>query len=285
MGKIIFIGLGIVILVVLALAAAMAIGRAAYDGQIKREVAGMFKNRQEGKAAIVTEEDIARLPEPVQRWLRNSGIIGKERVTAVRLKQKGFFRMKEGGNWMPFTAEEYYTTNPPAFIWKAQMSMVPFLTAIGRDRYESGKGELNFKLGSLITVADAQGSELDQGAMVRYLNEIMWFPSAAISDYITWEAVDSSSARATMSFGGVTASAIFYFNEKGEETNMTADRYATLKKGISLEKWSTPIAGYGEFQGLRVPSRGEGVWNLKTGDYPYIRVEVTEIEYNKPALY
>ena len=29
---------------------------------------------------------------------------------------------------------------------------------------------------SAFTVADAKGEELDQGEMMRYLNEMMWFP-------------------------------------------------------------------------------------------------------------
>ena len=49
---------------------------------------------------------------------------------------------------------------------------------------------------------DAKGKEIDQGALLRYLGEIVWVPSAALSDYITWEEMDSTTARATMSYEG-----------------------------------------------------------------------------------
>ena len=40
--------------------------------------------------------------------------------------------------------------------------------------------------------------------------------------------------------------------------------------------WSTPITGYGEFEGLRLPVRGKAVWKLPDGDLEYIDVTVTE---------
>ena len=44
--------------------------------------------------------------------------------------------------------------------------------------------------------------------MLRYLAETIWFPSVALSDYISWEKVDHYNAEATMSYGGVIASSI-----------------------------------------------------------------------------
>jgi len=137
------------------------------------------------------------------------------------------------------------------------------------------------KLLSLVTVADARGPEIDQGALLRYLNETMWFPTAALSDLIQWAGVDANSARATMSYEGVTASAVFIFNPQGELTNMVAERYRSLDSGFSLDTWATPVREYGEFHGLRIPTRGEGVWQLSSGDFAYIRVEIADIEYNQ----
>ncbi len=263
----------------------MIIGKVRFDNQVKRVVAGMFAAGKAPKPGVISEADLAGLPEPVQRWLRYSQVIGKERVTAVRLKQEGSIRLKAGGAWMPFSAVEYYTTDPPAFIWSARVKVAPLVWLGGTDRYEGGKGRMLFKLGWLYPVVDARGRELDQGALVRYLNETMWFPTAVLNPSIAWEVVDTLSAKATMSYQGETASAVFHFDPEGRFVTMTADRYMGLDKGFSLEPWATPITGYGEFQGVRVASQGEAVWRLKTGDFPYIQVKVTEIEYNKPEPY
>jgi hypothetical protein len=37
--------------------------------------------------------------------------------------------------------------------------------------------------------------------------------------------------------------------------------------------------------GYRLPLKGEGMRKLSSGDFSCIRLEVTEIEYNDPALY
>ena len=60
--------------------------------------------------------------------------------------------------------------------------------------------------------------------------------------------------------------------------NFVAPRFnsTTGKK----ETWSTPITAYKEFHGLRIPSKGEAVWKLADGDFCYIKLEVTDIEYN-----
>ncbi|MCK4234125.1 hypothetical protein KAX75_06820 [candidate division WOR-3 bacterium] len=285
MAKILLIVLVILIIIIIIIASSIAIGNIIFNRQVKREVTEMFEKSKKIKPKVITEADIEGLPEPVQRWLKYSQVIGKERTLSVRLKQKGFFRQKKDKNWMPFKAEEYYTTDSPAFIWYTTMKATPFLSITGRDMYYEGKGNMLIKLLSLITVADAIGEEITQGTLLRYLNEIMWFPTAALSDYIEWDPIDSKSAKATMSYQDVTASAVFYFNEQGEFTNMIAERYMDIDGQFSLEKWSTPISEYGEFNGIRIPIKGEGVWHLKSGDFSYIRLEITDIEYNNPSIY
>jgi hypothetical protein len=51
--------------------------------------------------------------------------------------------------------------------------------------------------------------------MLRFLGEIVWFPSAALSPILTWEAIDGTSARATMRHGGLVESAVFAFSDEG----------------------------------------------------------------------
>ena len=84
--------------------------------------------------------------------------------------------------------------------------------------------------------------------MLRYLGEIVWVPSAALSDYITWEEMDSTTARATMSYGGITASGIFKFDENGDFVSFEADRYYYRKEGSTLEKWVITAKKNKEFE-------------------------------------
>jgi len=40
---------------------------------------------------------------------------------------------------------------------------------------------------------------LNQSDLLRFLGDIQWFPATALSKYVTWDAADAQSARATMS--------------------------------------------------------------------------------------
>jgi hypothetical protein len=135
-------------------------------------------------------------------------------------------------------------------------------------------------------VADSQGEECDQAELLRYLSEIVWFPSAFLSDYIRWEPINSDSARVTINVAELTVSADVYFNEQGQITNFVAERYMDVDGGAILKRWSTPIQEYAEINGIMVPVKGEGVWKLSSGDFPYVRIsEIPDLEYNNPNIY
>jgi hypothetical protein len=263
--------------------ASLAIARITFDRRLAAEVTDLFAAAQSADPTYLTESDLTNLPAPVERWLRYSGVVGQARPNTVRLKYDGVFRLSDDQAWMPYTSQTYYTTNPPALLWTAQFRMFRFVPIAGRDRYAGGEGSIAMKLLSLIHVADNSGGGLDQGALLRYLGETCWFPAGAVSPFIVWEPRDQNSAVATMTYGGVSASATFHFDEEGQITKIAAQRYNDAKG--RLEPWTIPISRYGEFDGIRAPVEGEGVWNYATDDFTYIRWRVTGIEYNRPERY
>jgi hypothetical protein len=276
---------GAVVLFALALIA-VGISTYSFNQTAKRKVKQLFKNQQEVKKKIITEEDIKGLPEPVQRYFKYTGVIGKEWITTVRLKQKGAMRLKPDGNWMPLEAEEYYTVENPGFVWLGRIKAAPLFMISAQDVYLDGKGGMHIKLLSTITVVDAKGKEIDEASLMRYFNEMMWFPTAYLSDKVKWEPVDENTARATLTDGDLSVSAVFYFDNEGKLTNFVAERGRDTGGGRLVKTtWSTPITGYKELAGLRLPAKGEGVWHLESGEFSYIKLEITDIEYNNPSLY
>ena len=283
--KIFLTAAGTLLIIVILVLIILSFANIAFNSKVDQEakyLLSTFKNETE---KVITEEDLAGLPPVVEKWLRASQVIGKERIQTVRLKQKAVLRTKPNQPWMSTEAVQYFTVDNPGFIWKAKVKAAPFIHLAGRDKYEQGKGHMLIKLLSLINVADAKGPEIDQGAMLRYLVETIWFPTAALSNYITWEEVDNQSAKATISSGGISASGVFSFNEKGEVVNFIAKRYMEEDGKYSLETWSTPIKEYKEFNGVRIPSKGEIIWKLSSGDFNWFKCEITDIEYNKIDIY
>ena len=70
-----------------------------------------------GSAAVVEARDLEKLPPPVRRWLEVSGTVGRPRATTVRLEQRGEMRTGPDKPWMPVAAEQYFSVDPPGFVW------------------------------------------------------------------------------------------------------------------------------------------------------------------------
>ena len=276
-------GLGVVIAL---LAAVSWVAERAWELKVKREVQELFAGATEKTGdRIITEADLQGLPACVQKWLKKSKVTGKRRVGTVRLKQSGVIRTQEGQPWLPFEAVQYYTVDRPGFIWKARVKAAPLIHLVGRDRYFNGTGNMLIKFLVLKTVADGKGAKMNQGALLRFLSEIMWFPSATLSEYIRWEAVDENSARAIMTYKDVTASGVFTFSAQGDPVEFVAKRYRATDDGYSLDTWSGVVRGYREFGGVRIPAQVEVMWKFEAGDFSYFQGEVIELEYDVPMEY
>lgn len=231
---------------------------------------------------IINADALDHLPKPVQRYLTFSGIIGKPWVDTVRLKYSGGFRTAADKPWMPLSVEQVYTTNPPGFLWKARFKMFGLPVMRATDVYKSGRGHMHGKLLGLFTVVDGQGDEVDQGTAVRYLNEMTWFPMAYLGENITWQAVDDHSADVTLHDAPHHVTARMYFDDAGRPLSFVAERYADFGGKYTLASWATPFSEYQVMSGLRLPASGVGVWQLHSGDLPYINVRLQEIHYNVP---
>jgi hypothetical protein len=257
-----------------------------FNNMVKSEVRLLYNTGRKPGNTVVTKEMLSGLPTPVQTWLMNSGIIGKQLTVSVRLTQNGFMRSKpDQENWSSIYAEQYFRIDEPSFVWKANMEVMPGIAIQARDKYIAGKGEMKIKLVSLIPIANASGLEVDEGSLQRWLAEMCWFPAAALSPYIKWADLDASSARATMTYRGVSGSVIFHFNAKGDITACTADRFMGSGNKMSLEKWRVKTIDYQVMNGISIPTKAEATWKLKTGDFTWLKLEIIKIEYNEPKLY
>jgi hypothetical protein len=230
--------------------------------------------------SVITPSDIETLPPVVQQWLRKSGVLGKQKISGVELKQQGEMLTKPGGKWMPFLAEQVFTVPVPAFVWEARIDMIPGVFIYGRDVFENGKGRMLIKPMAVFKIADAQGKETDQGTLLRYLAETCWFPSAALEPYITWETISDSSAKATMTYGTTVASGIFTYNKAGDVIGFEAMRYYEHSGKFSLEKWIVACSQHQEMNGIRIPVKSTVTWGLQSGDFSWLNLDITEINYS-----
>lgn len=236
-------------------------------------------------AAPVERAELERLPAPVARWLESAGVLGKPRAVNVRLKQRGGLRTSAEQAFAPAQAEQYFSVNEPGFVWRVQVPML-HVPIIGRDSYTGGHGRMQIKALGALTMVDARGEQIDQGTLLRFLGESVWFPSAALAPYIRWEAIDETSARAHMAYGGARASAVFYFDAQGRVERMRASRY--LAQGdapATLEPWAVRMRRWATVDDVVIPVEGDVTWELSAGDFTYYRWEITELQQNVTEPY
>jgi len=234
-------------------------------------------------AGIVTPEMLAGLPAPAQRYMSFSGVVGRPLVKRVMVKQTGRIRLGPEKRWMQFRATESYSVDPPSFIWDARVGYgrLPLLAV--RDSYVDGKGAVCVRLANLFQLLKAAGPQMDHSSAVRFLSEVVWFPSALLGKNFTWTAIDNTSAEVCFTAYGRSVSGRLHFAADGRPTNFVSSRYKDVHDAEPL-LWSTPSTAFGSFCGLTLPSRGQAIWHLNSGDFTYIDVQVQEIRYDSSNL-
>jgi len=228
---------------------------------------------------LITQAEIQNLPQPVQRFLEYSGVIGTPRITQATIEQTGFFKIAPDKPWVPFTATQVCNIPEASFEWKVRMKMAPLMIVKGKDALKGGCGSMKIKLFGLIPLVNAKGPEIDQGAMTRYLGETIWFPQAFLDDHIRWEAIDSVSAKAIFTIAEKSVEGIFHFDVLGPVTSFTCDRYASEGKELVLTPWQCPVDEYKVFNGIQIAAKARAIWDRPESEYTYIKLEVTRVDY------
>jgi len=236
---------------------------------------------EEVKAALVTEIQLEGLPPDMQRYLNYAQVVDKEVITSVRLKQEGTYRTQAGQKWFPMVAEQYITTTPPGFTWHMTSHPLPLISLSVTDQFHKGRGNLRVKLWSFITLGNASGPEMDQGELQRYLGEMAWYPTAWLSNAVELCAVDTKMVQARLRQKDVSATAMLHFNEQGQIARVTMERYMEAHGRYELNPWSGEFYGYKQVDGMWIPTRFEITWHLASGDFTWLRSELTEIEFNQ----
>ena len=210
-----------------------------------------------------------------------SSVIGKEKVVSVYLKQIGKMRTNLDSKWMNFTAIQHFNIENPAFVWTTKVDALPIINMIGRCKLYKGKGKMLIKLAGLISIVnEGENDKINQGAMIRFLAKICWFPSANIYNYISWEMIDSTLAKATLTINDKTVSGGFSFTIEGDLVAFEAIRYYGGKTNSKLKKWAIKMNCYKEFNGIKIPNKSNVIWRLKEGDFNWLDLEIIDLRYN-----
>ena len=232
---------------------------------------------------IFTDKDIIQLPDPVQRYFKHCGYIGKEKMVNAQIEyDNAYLKMSQKQKWIKIQCMQYNSVHEPTRIIYMKSKILGIFSFEGRDTYRNGYGNMIIRLLKRFTVGDALGKEMDASALVTVLAEVFLVPSYALQPYVKWQSIDDNSAGATLIFNETKVRAVFHFNSLGEMIRIdTDDRYFTEKDGTYTNvKWSGLMSNYIKKDGIKFPSEFKGVWHFNDGDFEYFLGKISNLKFN-----
>lgn len=234
--------------------------------------------------ALFSQAAIATLPPPVQRYFRTVLTDGQPMIAAVHLAHEGTFNSAtDRVRWKPFKSTQLVITQRPGFDWDARIRMAPGVAVRVHDAYVHGEGMLHAAVLGVFTVANARGTpEMARGELMRFLAEAVWYPTRLLPGHgLAWEAVDASTARATLRDGDVDASLDFHFDAQGLVHEVSAPaRDRMVGRRLVPTPWRGRFWNYELRSAMRLPLDGEVEWVLPGGPLPYWRGHITSITFD-----
>jgi hypothetical protein len=220
---------------------------------------------------VVTQADLAGLPDPAQRYLRFMDVVGRPRDVSFRAHLRGRFRPKLDSPWLAAEIWQYTSQPDVARIFHMRLRMKG-LPVYGRDTYVAGRGRMLIRALDLFTLEDSQGSEYDIGELVTYLNDaVLLAPSMLLVPAVRFAPVDEGSFDLTLTNLGTTVAARVFVDERGAVRDFsTTDRF----HGRTRTRWTTPVDSWEVIDGRLMPKGGGAVWHFPDGDFKYAELDL-----------
>lgn len=230
---------------------------------------------------IFTFDDIKELPYPVRKYFEYSGYIGIPKMSYMKVAFKEVnFIMSPDKPPLKIDYTQYNFVREPIRFAYIDTSMygIPFQ---GFDSYIDGEGSMKGVLAKVITLFNHKGKEMNKACLVTFLSESLIMPNAALQHYMTWETVDDTHAKATISYNDISASGIFTFSENGELLSFTTEDRSVISTDGTIQqvRWSAIFKDYKTIGGIKQPTQLQAVWNYDHGDLIYFDGACFTVEY------
>jgi len=231
--------------------------------------------------AAVTEEDLRELPEPMARYMRYSGAVGRKRISAVHLHHSGRFKPGPNRPWMQTRGEYFITTKKPSFIWYGKVNLLPGISLVALDSYAEGKGRMLVKLMSIFTVVHDASPQVSASAFGRAVAELTMASTFFLDrTHVRCTQTGSNQVRCTVTDGDLSTEAEFFVNSDGCLERVVVARYFDRGGGkATLENFTARGTRPKTFEGRKLPSRVDGIWNLADGDLHYASFDIDRVEF------
>jgi predicted CoA-binding protein len=248
--------------------------RTSLERKLMKEVAGLElpEGPDAALAEPVTEADLASLPETARRYLRFMGVLGRPRDWSFLCHLEGRFLF--GGEWVPCECAQYNSRLAITRIFHMRLRVKHIVPTYVRDTYVRGQGRMLGKALDTFTVVDDASEEIAIGECVTYLNDaVLMAPSMLLVPEVIWTDAGANAFDLALTDGGRTVRARVFVADDGSPTDFaTIDRFYAPpgQKGPPARvEWRTPVEGWQEHAGRKLPTVGRAVWMLPSGPLTY----------------
>jgi hypothetical protein len=162
------------------------------------------------------------------------------------------------------------------------MAVLPGVAILVHDAYVGGVGTLHPSVWGLFALTHQSGTgDIARGELMRYMMEAAWYPTALLpSQGTTWQAVDATSADATMVDADIRMTMRFTFGADGLIESVRADARGALIDGkVVMLPWGGSMSNYQERAGMRVPFTAQAAWLPPGESKPYWRGTIASAVY------
>lgn len=213
-------------------------------------------NEAEKSREVCSRKEIEQLPEPLKKYCEYIGLenFPKYQVVNVVFNDTDFVFDTKSGKIisMDYDLWLFYGDVFRSAFCSSTMYGIPFegIDYATDDRQGGMKGILAKKL-VLFDERDEQGYK---ASLISWLAESAVInPSVFLSPYVTYEEIDDTHIKATVTYQGVSGSGIFTFNKEGEIIEFySAERQVEEIDGVKMELgWKCYYDKYEERNGIK----------------------------------
>ncbi|MFD0940222.1 DUF6920 family protein [Pedobacter boryungensis] len=235
------------------------------------------------KRIYTGKRKLEELPMTLQHFLIHSGFMTDVNIHQTKIEWKSAaLKFNKTANWKSINCIQHNFLPDPIRLVYMKSKMFGIFSLEAFDSFRHGRGAMMVRMAKIFNITNAKGPEMDKAELVTILAETMIIPDYALQTYIQWEEISHYEIKGTISYYGIKASGIFYFNNNFEiEKFETEDRCYTDKNGkFHSIKWTAECSDYTRHRELSFPTNFKATWNFPTGDFTYFKGEIDNIIIN-----
>lgn len=230
---------------------------------------------------VFTEDMVAGLPNPVQRYFLHAIAPGTPLASSVTLEMSGSFRLGEDKPWVPMQAKQRISLLK-GFVWQATVGR-GLSQFVGADYYIKGTGRMRFSLWGLVPLVNAHTHDIARSSLGRLAGEFVWLPSALLPQQgVIWQAIDEKTVQANFVIDDEPVTLTLIVDADGKLLKLSLPRWGDTTEDGSWDyiPFGVEFQAEQQFGGFTIPSQMNAGWWFGTERYlEFFRATIAKAEF------